>query len=300
MNAGDRRGPVRLDRKKGAMAPLRAIGKQDAPWEDFYHWILYIRWSYFFLFVAGAFLAINVLFGFLYHLDTQGITGARPGSFEDAFYFSVQTMATIGYGGMSPATRYTHLLVTAEALLGIVTTALLTGVTFAKFARPSARVLFSEKLVIGKRDGGPQLSMRMANFRGNNVAEAQLKFLLLRNVVTAEGERFRRPTEVPLVRNTTAVFTLSWTAYHVIDEISPFYGEGALQRLRDEGADLLVVLSGYDETLGQTIFARYRYRIDDVVVNARFVDTVGVDDDGARTIDFSRFHDVEPEPRTLP
>ena len=282
------------------MAPLRAIGKQDAPWEDFYHWILYIRWSYFFLFVAGAFLAINVLFGFLYHLDTQGITGARPGSFEDAFYFSVQTMATIGYGGMSPATRYTHLLVTAEALLGIVTTALLTGVTFAKFARPSARVLFSEKLVIGKRDGGPQLSLRMANVRGNNVAEAQLKFLLLRNVVTAEGERFRRPTEVPLVRNTTAVFTLSWTAYHVIDEISPFYGEGALQRLRDEGADLLVVLSGYDETLGQTIFARYRYRIDDVVVNARFVDTVGVDDDGARTIDFSRFHDVESEPRTLP
>ncbi len=281
------------------MAPLRAIGKQDAPWEDFYHWILYIRWSYFFLFVAGAFLAINVVFGFLYHLDAQGIAGARPGSFEDAFYFSVQTMATIGYGGMSPATRYTHLLVTAEALLGIVTTALLTGVTFAKFARPSARVLFSEKLVIGKRDGVPQLSMRMANFRGNNVAEAQLKFLLLRNVVTAEGERFRRPTEVPLVRNTTAVFTLSWTAYHVIDENSPFYGEGALQRLRDEGVDLLVVFSGHDETLGQTIFARYRYRIDDVVVNARFVDTVGVDDDGARTIDFSRFHDVEPEPRTL-
>jgi inward rectifier potassium channel len=282
------------------MTPLRAIGKQDAPWEDFYHWILYIRWSYFFLFVAGVFVAINVFFGFLYHLDTHGITGARPGSFEDAFYFSVQTMATIGYGGMSPATRYTHLLVTVEALLGIVTTALLTGITFAKFARPSARVLFSEKLVIGKRDGVPQLSMRMANFRGNNVAEAQLKFFLLRNVVTAEGERFRRPTDVPLVRSTTAVFTLSWTAYHIIDENSPFYGEGAFQRLRDEEADLFVVLSGYDETLGQTIFARYRYRLDDVVVNARFVDTIHIDEKGVRTIDYSRFHDVEPEPVPLP
>lgn len=296
MNAGDRRGRVRLDRTKGALAAPRAIGKQDAPWEDFYHWVLFIRWPSFFFFVAGVFIVINLVFGFLYHLDPHGISGARPGSFEDAFYFSVQTMATIGYGGMSPATRYTHLLVTVEALLGIVTTALLTGITFAKFARPTARVLFAEKLVVGKRDGVPQLSMRMANFRGNNIAEAQLKFLVLRTVVTAEGERFRRPVEVPLVRSTTAVFTLSWTAFHTIDETSPFFGEAALQRLRDDGADLLVVLSGYDETLGQTIFARYRYRLDDIVWNARFADTIGVDEKGVRVIDYSRFHDVEPEP----
>jgi inward rectifier potassium channel len=279
--------------KRGALAGIVTRGRRTAFHEDFYHSVLTWKWWQFFIFVAAAFLGVNAIFAALYSLQPGAIANS-DGSVEDAFYFSVQTFATIGYGGMMPATRFAHLVVTVEAITGILSVALITGLTFAKFARPTARVLFSERVVIGPRNGVPHLMVRMANWRRDMVVEAQLRVLVLVDEITAEGERLRRPLEVKLVRDRNPMFILSWTAMHAIDEASPFHGPDAMDRLRAQRADIVVTFSGLDETIGQSITARYRYTLDDIVAGARFADVLSLQEDGTRLLDFGKFHDVEP------
>jgi inward rectifier potassium channel len=270
------------------------VGQARAWHEDIYHWILTRTWPQFFAFVFLAFLGLNTLFACLYLLQTGSIANARPGSFEDMFFFSVQTLATIGYGGMTPATRYGHVIVTMEALTGIVSVALMTGITFAKFSRPLARILFSEKMVIAPRDGVPHLMFRMANWRHNQVVEAQLRLVLLVTEVTREGDSLRRPQEIPLVRDKNPMFALTWVAMHAIDETSPFHGEDAIERLRARKGEMFLTVTGYDETIMQTIHARRAYSLDDIVKNARFADIISVEEDGTRKLDYTRFHEVVP------
>lgn len=178
--------PVRLKEDNSALPPMTVTGRRTSPWDDAYHYILSASWTRFLLLASAAYLALNALFACVYLAAPGSIAHAREGSFEDAFFFSVQTMATIGYGGMMPATRLGHVFVTTEALIGILFTTLLTGLAFAKFARPTARVLFSDKAVIGPRDGVPHLMFRLANWRHNLVVEAQLRVLLLRTHTTLE------------------------------------------------------------------------------------------------------------------
>jgi inward rectifier potassium channel len=155
-------------------------------------------------------------------------------------------------------------------------------------------VLFGNKAVIQLRDGEPHLVFRLANWRGNMVVEGQLRALVLTRQETREGDVIRVPVELPLVRDRTALFVLSWMPMHRIDTKSPFWGgPAALARLREAGAEIFLSFTGIDETLGQQIHARWRYRLDDVVHNARFVDVVSLEDNGDRTIDYARFHDVE-------
>ena len=205
---------VRLPHHSGRPFKVEIRG-QDARWyDDVYHRLLLVPWWQFFALFALAFLVGNAIFGGLFLLERGSIGGARPGSFEDAFFFSVQTLATIGYGSMSPATFYAHCVVTVEALIGLLSVALMTGLTFAKFARPTARVLFGEKFVISRVNGVPHVMFRMANWRGNLIVEAQLHVVVLVEERTAEGEVFRRPVELPLVRDRNATFVLTWTAMH--------------------------------------------------------------------------------------
>ena len=292
--ADEKRKPkkVRFTVQARTQMKLRATGQHIAFYEDLYHSILRASWWQFFGGVALAFLAGNAVFALLYIAQTGSISGARSGNFEDAFFFSVQTMATIGYGAMAPATRFAHVIVTIEALCGILGVALVTGVTFAKFARPTARILFASRAVVTPRNGVPHLSFRMANWRGNTVVEAQLRLILLVEELTSEGETLRRPLVLPLVRDKNPTFILSWLAMHEIDADSPFYGgEAALVRLRKQKADIYLSLSGLDETTGQTIHTRYGYTLDDIVYNAKFVDVLTVAADGTRELDYSKFHE---------
>jgi inward rectifier potassium channel len=288
-----RRGSIRLPAQAGRLPHIETIGQRWAPHEDLYHYILTRSWGEFFLLIGMAFLGANALFGLLYWAQPGSVTNARPGSFEDAFYFSVQTMATIGYGGMTPATRFAHVMVTLEALTGILSVALITGMTFAKFARPTARVLFCEKMVLTPRDGVPHLMFRMTNWRHNQVAEAQLRVIVLVTERTREGEMLRRQIELPLVRDRTPLFALSWTAMHLVDAQSPFHGAGAMERLRAADAEIFVTLIGLDEAMGQ-IHARHAYRLEDIVANARFADVLTILPDGTRRIDYRRFHEIIP------
>jgi inward rectifier potassium channel len=239
-------------------------------------------------------LLINTVFAWVYTLIPGGVSNARRGSFEDAFFFSVQTLATIGYGTMAPQTRLAHIVVTIESILGIIAVGSLAGISFARLSRPKALVLFSSKVVVRDRNGVPHLQMRLANWRTNLIVEANLRVFLLVAEKTQEGEHNRTPLEVKLVRGSTPVFFLTWTVMHCIDPTSPFHGEDAIERLKASGAQLYVMLTGYDHTLGQVVHAYHEYQFSDIVHGARFVDIVGAAPDGTRTIDFARFHDIEP------
>lgn len=269
---------------------IEAVGRKLAPHEDFYHWVLTLTWPRFFGAATLAFFAINAVYALLYSLSPGSVQNAN--GLLDYFFFSVETLATIGYGEMSPQTHWGHALVVTEALGGILFSAIVTGLTFARFARPQARILFSDKLVITPRDGRPHLMLRMANWRRNQIVEASLHVIVLMAETTKEGETLRRPVRLELVRDKNPMFALSWTAMHPIDEASPFYGDDAMDRLRAAKAEVFVTLSGLDETLMQTIVARYRYQLDDIVPNARFADILLIRDDGVRVIDYDKFHDI--------
>ncbi len=271
---------------------IKAIGLERAPSKDLYHFILARSWPSFFLIVAAVFLLSNCVFAWLYLLEPGSVANVRPGSFEDAFYFSVQTLATIGYGGMYPASRYGHLIVALEAIVGVLMAALITGIAFTRFARPTARVLFSDKVVITPRDGVPHLMFRMANQRRNRIVEARLSVVMLITERTREGETMRRQVDLSLVRDKTTVFFLTWSAMHLIDEKSPFFGPDALARLRGQQAEIYLGLTGLDETIGQTIHVRKQYALDDIVTGARFADVLSTREDGIRVIDYRKFHDV--------
>jgi len=270
---------------------IKAVGQRLAPHEDFYHWVLTLGWLAFFGWVTVAYFATNALFALAY-MAVPGCV-ANVNGFVDCFFFSVETFATIGYGVMAPQTRYAHSLVTIEALGGILATASITGLTFARLARPTAKILFSEKICLAKRDGIPHLQFRMANWRRNQIAEAQLHVMVLLTETTREGETMRRPTPIKLVRDRNPMFLLTWTALHAVDADSPFYGPDALDKLRAMKAEIFVSLTGLDETLAQTIHTRYRYLLEDIVENARFSDVLSVNEDGVRVIDYDKFHDVE-------
>ncbi len=285
---------IRLRNATARLPPIRTIGQKRTPLDDIYHWILTRTWLEFFGVVAACFVIINSVFAGLYLLVPGAIANLPPGSFEDAFYFSVQTLATIGYGVMSPATRAGHLLVAVEALVGMLSVALMTGITFAKFARPTARVLFADKITITPRAGVPHLMFRMANWRGNQMVDAALKVIVLVTETTPEGETMRIPVELPLVREKTFFFILTWMPMHKIDENSLFHGPDAFAKLRAKKAELFLSLTGYDETMGATVHTRHQYKLDDIVVNARFADVLEVLDDGQRILNYHNFNDVIP------
>ncbi|MDP9151562.1 MAG: ion channel [Myxococcota bacterium] len=299
---GERRAPRKIRFAPSTRAPaIRSLGQQVSFFEDLYHKVLAMPWWSFFAYVTACWLGTNLLFAVLYAIEPGCVANAV--GFEDAFYFSVQTFATIGYGAMSPATRYGHLVVVLEALIGTLAVALIVGVTFAKFARPTARVLFGEKIVCSVRDGVPHLVFRLANWRGNMLVEGQLRVILLLVQTTREGDVIRVPRELPLVRDRTALFALTWVPMHRIDEQSPFWGgEAALEALRAQKAEIYLAFTGLDETMGQPIHARHMYRLEDIVWNARHVDVLTIEKDGTRTIDYASFHEVEVlgDPSALP
>ncbi|HJY84310.1 MAG TPA: transposase, partial [Candidatus Binatia bacterium] len=243
------------------------------------------------LIVAACYVAGNSLFALGYLLDPGGIDHARAGSFGDAFFFSIQTMATIGYGQMVPHSLFANVLVMIEALVGVLGFALMTGLIFAKISRPSARVLFSRVAIITQRDGIPSLLFRMANARGNQVVEAQVHLVLTRDEITREGEPFRRLHDLELTRRQHALFTMTWTAVHPITAQSPL-ADATPASLAAADTEIIVSLIGFDETFAQTVHARYSYTARDIVWRGQFVDVLSRLPDGQRRIDYPRVHDV--------
>jgi inward rectifier potassium channel len=287
--------PRLLETRFGAGQPVLAIGLRRAPVADLYHSL--ITWSWFRLFgtMGVAYVAVIALFALIYMaLGDGAIEHARLESFEDAFFFSFQTMATIGYGHMLPKSTAANLVSVAQVMIGLAGTALSTGLVFAKFARPTARVLFSRVAVVTPFDGQPALLFRVANERANQIVEAQLNVALLLDEVTAEGEHVRRAYDLTLRRERSLLFSLTWLAVHPIGPGSPLHGLTA-DMLTAGSAALIVSLTGLDEHLGQMVHARHVYAAEELRFGQRFVDVIQVLPDGSRLIDYGRFHDVMPD-----
>jgi inward rectifier potassium channel len=271
-----------------------ALGLSPRPLADLYHSLLTARWWAFLLLVVVSYVSVNALFALAYLGLGDAIEHARPGSFADAFFFSVQTMATVGYGNLWPRTTAANVLATAEMILGGVGLALMAGLAFARFARPTARVLFSEVAVVRRWEGVPALMFRMANARTSQIVEAHVTVMLVRTERTAEGEEVRRLTDLPLVRAQHALFALTWTAVHLVDAASPLRGEDPRSLAAKEAA-LVVSFTGFDDTLATTVHARHVYRAAEIHFARRFADVLGRGKHGERVIDYARFHDTEPE-----
>ena len=276
---------------KGVFAPTRVLGKRWSAHEDAYHWILTRSWPQFFAIISACFLATNAVFAFAYYLQPGSILNARDASFEDAFFFSVQTMATIGYGKMVPNGVFANILVTVEALIGLGGLAIATGVLFAKLSRPTARVLFSKVAVIGYHDGVTSFVFRIANERSSKIVDPRIKMVLVRDEITVENRKIRRFHDLQLVRDFSPLLVLSWSVYHPINSNSPLYGANS-ETLMKTNTEIIVSLTGLDETLSQTIHAQHSYIAEEIVCNSHFVDIMSRDENGRVNINYHKFHDV--------
>ncbi|MGI8841376.1 MAG: ion channel [Caulobacteraceae bacterium] len=281
--------PGAYPRMGAGTPPFRGLPKEG--WHDAYHVLLTMPLWAFFAVMAGAFLTINAAFAGLYLLDPAGIKGEAPGDFADAFFFSVQTLGTLGYGELAPKSLYANAVVTAEVFVGLFNLAIATGLLFARISRPTARIMFSRRAVVTPFEGVPTLMFRAANRRRNLVVEAEVSVNLLRDLVTAEGTTIRRFDELRTVRARTPLFFMTWQVMHPIDAASPLQGETA-ESLMEKQAEVVVVVKGLDETFASTIHARGSYTPDEIVWGGRLADIFTVDAHGRRAIDFGLFHDI--------
>ena len=265
---------------------------------DIYHQLLRMSWPQLSVTFVAVFMAFNLLFGWLYSLDPHGVSYNSQvegtSTFWHAFFFSVHTVATIGYGDNYPVSTYANVLVVIEITFGILIFALVTGIAFARFSRPTARFLFSDIAVVQNVAGVPTLMFRAANLRHNLIFEARATVSVLMDE-KVEGTVLRRFKDLTLVRNANPVFTLTWMIMHSIDETSPLAQWKSGVEPPDH-SEIVVVLSGTDERTGQTIHGRWAYSPSEIRWNSKFVDILDQLPDGTRTIDYRHFNDVEPSP----
>ncbi|MGL5808275.1 MAG: ion channel [Xenococcaceae cyanobacterium] len=269
------------------------LGAWHSYLRDPYHLMLTIPWAGFAAIVSLGYIFVNIIFALLYLAGGDCLEGAEPGSFLDAFFFSVQTLASIGYGAITPKTTYADIIVTLEAIASLLAIAVVTGLAFARFSKPIARVIFSDVAVIAPYNGIPTLTFRAANKRRNYILEARVTVDFSIDEVTTEGEFIRRLYELQLLRQRTSSFNLAWTIRHAIDENSPLYGF-TQEMLLDGRATIIVSLVGIDETVAYTIHARQNYSVREILWNYRFADMLTTKPNGDRYLDYRFFHRVLP------
>ena len=269
---------------------IDVVNAPSDAWGDVYHELLRAPWSLTLLSIAVMVLAMNVAFAFAFML-TGGIANARPGSFADAFFFSVQTLGTIGYGSMYPQSLAAHLVVTAESIASYVAVALATGVVFTKFSIPVAKLEFAHGVVIYLQDGVRTLAVRLANRRGNFIVEAQVRVTLIRAETSKEGVFFYRMYDLPLVRDRSSAMGRSWIVLHRIINGSPL--ENATPEwFRTADVELNVAVAGIDGTTYQTMHALHRYMPEDFRFGERFADMLSAKPDGRVQLDYGKLHDT--------
>jgi inward rectifier potassium channel len=268
-----------------------AEGMHLSFWADISHRCMTATWPSFIAGAALVFVAFNAVFAFFYWIGNQPIANVPGGAYIDYLYFSIETLSTAGYGDMHPDTHYGHFIATVELFTGVFSMSLMTGLIFARFSRPNARLLFAENPVISNNEGKPTLMIRLANERHNIIGNATARLWLLRNEVSLEGRQFRRFYELPLVRSEHPALALSWTLYHVLDEASPLYGLDASE-LDAADVSLSVVVSGYDVVAAQTVHARRMYDHSDILFGHRYADILSTAKDGRIKIDYGKFHET--------
>jgi inward rectifier potassium channel len=280
-----------MKRRPSTVVGVERRNIRRAPLADLYHNLIARSWGRLLGLLAVVYVGANLLFALAYFIGGDCIAGAT--GFRDLFFFSVQTMSTIGYGTMVPHTIYAHILVTVQAFGGTLFVALVTGLVFAKFSRPTARVMWSKNAVIIERGGKRLLQFRLANARANQIVEAQLRVAMARTEFSPDGERMRRFHDLVLQRDRNVIFVLTWTAVHEIDARSPLHGL-TIEEMKAQSLQLIASVIGLDETFSQQVHARHTYEPEDFVHDMRFADIIGLEPDGSRYVDYSRFDLLVP------
>lgn len=269
-----------------------------SPWARLggYHALLNLSWPKFFLLVAVAYLVVNGFFAGLFLLCGPGALVGTSGTDRplEAFFFSVHTLATIGYGNVVPHGLAANLVVTGESLVGLLGFAFAAGLVFARFSRPRADILYSHRAVVAPYRGITAFEFRIVNRRENQLIELGAKVMLSRFEEGADGSRLRRYHTLALERDAVSFFPLNWTVVHPIDESSPLFG-WTDEQLRAAEGEFLVLLTAIDETFSQTVHSRSSYTAEEVVWGARFAPLLS-SSGGGLDVDWSRFHRVEPTP----
>lgn len=275
----------------GGLNPLSSLG--------LYQWLLRISWPEFLGFVCLYFIAVNALFAGLFLLCGPNALQTSTGQFANepfyrAFFFSVDTFATIGYGNIYPVGVLANTLVSIEALLSIVSVALVTGVIFARFSRPSARIIYSRNALVAPYRGGTALEFRIANARSSQLIDVQVQAILTKIEPTAGGSTVRKFYELALERQRVVFFPLSWTVVHPIDANSPMW-RLTHQDLLGAEAELLVLLIATDETISATVHSRSSYEANEIVWGAKFANMfLRSESEGIIGMNLDRIHEIEP------
>ncbi len=268
-----------------------AEGLRLSFWADISHRCMTASWP---SFIGGAVLVFTVFnagFGVLYWLGDNPVSNVPHGDYIDYLYFSIETLSTAGYGDMHPQSHYGHFVAAVELFTGIFSMSVMTGLIFARFSRPSARLLFANNPVISSREGKPTLMLRLANERHNVIGNATARLWVIRNIVNSDDKTFRRFTELSLEKNEHPALALTWTLFHVLDETSPLYNLDA-DSMEAASVSLVVVVTGYDVVAAQTIHARRTYDHTDIRFGQRYADILEELEGGRVRIDYSKFHDT--------
>lgn len=284
--------PQRRRRAARAGEAVR-LGAKDAAHKEWYYLLVRGSWATLVFIVFLAFLIVNATFGTAYWLVSDQILNSE-GTWGEGFAFSVQTLFTIGYGYLAPIGPVAHLLVTVESLVGLMMTAVTTGLVFARVSRPRAKVMFSRPLLVAPMDGVPTLTFRVANERGNDVLDASVRLVALIDEVTPEGHTLRRMRELTPVRGFSPIFRLSWVVMHRLDESSPLRSILVDGQIDDRFIGVVCLLSAYDETYGGVVHAQHAYGAEHIRFNERLVDVLTELEDGRFVIDYRKFHDTVP------
>jgi inward rectifier potassium channel len=290
---GQMSGGLRARLRDQASVVLRGAPRDG--WRDVYHMMLTMPLVAFMGVMATGYLLLNVFFAELYFLDPQGIAQARSGHFIDYFFFSVQTLGTLGYGIMSPKSLYANIVVTCEVFTGLFNLGIAASLLFARISRPTARIMFSNLAVVTPMNGEPTLMLRAANRRRNLVLEAEVSLTLVEDVTIKEGDVLRRFRSLTPERRRTPLFFLTWQIMHRITPESPLHGETA-ESLAKRNAEILVIIRGIDETFVHDIHARASYLPHEIIWGRRFADILTMEGDGTRVVDLGRFHDLDDRP----
>lgn len=270
------------------------VGTDAWRWRDVYRWLLSLSWPQFAGFVGCVYVALNLLFAFFYSLDRSSVAGTTTSEwFLDCFFFSVQTLATVGYGHMYPQTIYGHVISTIEIMTGLFLLAVMTGLIFVRFSRPLARVVFSNSLVIAPLNGKPTLMVRIGNENQHSIVEAEFRIMFSRDEPVLEGGDFRHFYVLKLHFERLTVFPAALTLRHTIDETSPLYGTTP-ESLKAGRALFIVSVVGIDPVIAAAVQTQKDYTFRDVQFGHRFVEIYTEHGGGRLTVDYGRLHDTEP------
>jgi inward rectifier potassium channel len=269
-------------------------GLDQSFWTDAFHNSMSISWPAFFGAFALYFFTMNLLFAVLFWLGGDAIANARPGSFVDLFFFSIETLATVGYGDMHPQNIYGHSVATLEIFTGMSTLAVFTGLIFARFSRPRARVIFADFMTLSRHDGRPTLMARFANARRSSVNEARAEIWMIYSDVTVEDRSYRRFRQIALKQARNPIFAFSWTLFHVVNEDSPIFGMGP-EELEATDAFFVVNFVGLDDVSGQNVHVRKSYSWRDIKFGEVFADILITGEDGVPRIDYRKLNVAERE-----